>query len=393
PNWFAPSGYEAPAGMIMSPEKNNAIMAHNSAPAAHDGKVKEVWSFRRSNYFEHVGTECQHTAGAAGLLDMTAFAKFEVSGPGAADWLESLVANRVPTKIGRMGLCHMLSLNGGVRSEFTIYKEGPDQFYLVSAGAFERHDFDYLRKHLPTDGSVSLQKVTTQYGVLVLAGPRARDVLQPLTDWDLSNEAFPWLTGKTINVGHAMAKALRVNFVGELGWELHHPIEMQNTIFDLLMETGAAHELRPFGIRAMDSMRVEKSYRLIPRELSIEYSALESGLDRFVRLNKPEFIGRDALVEWQQRGFDNAFATLEVDGITHSDPRGNEAIYINGELAGRATSGSYGWRTGKTIALGMLPPEAAVEGQEVEIEILGARYPAKVVPESPYDPQNAKLRG
>jgi dimethylglycine dehydrogenase len=286
----------------------------------------------------------------------------------------------------------MLSGNGGVRSEFTICKTGPQSFYLVSAGAFERHDHDYLMKLAPTDGSVRLQPVTTQYGVLVLAGPKARAVLQQLTDTDLSNEAFPWLTAKPISVGHAMAHALRVNFVGELGWELHHPIEMQNTIFDLLFEAGAPHDIKPFGIRAMDSMRIEKSYRLIPRELSIEYAALESGLDRFVRLNKPHFIGRDALIAWQQRGFGNRLVTMEVGEIGDADPRGNEPIYRGGTLVGRCTSGAYGWRLGKSVALGMVPPDLGEDGNQFEVEILGKRHPAIVIPESAFDPDNDRLR-
>jgi dimethylglycine dehydrogenase len=216
----------------------------------------------------------------------------------------------------------MLSLNGGVRSEFTIYRTGAQSFYLVSAGALERHDHDYLLKALPADGSVRMVPARS-VGVLVLAGPRSRDVLQKLTDTDLSNKSFPWLTGKKISVGHAEAHALRVNFVGELGWELHHPIEMQNAIFDLVMDAGREFGIKPFGIRAMMSMAVEKSYRMIGRELSIEYAALESGLGRFVHPNKGQFIGRDALVEWQQRGFGWTFSTLEIDGVTDADARGS----------------------------------------------------------------------
>ncbi len=364
PNWFAPEGVEP----------------------------KDEWSFRRTNYFEHVGNECRHVHEKVGLLDMSAFAKFEVSGPGAEDWLDGLVANRLPKTVGRIGLCHMLSRNGGVRSEFTVYRERDRQFYLVSAGALERHDYDYLVKALPDDGSVRLQKVTTQYGVLVLAGPRSRDLLQKVTEADLSNEKFKWLTGKFIDVGCAQARAIRVNFVGELGWELHHPIEMQNYIFDLLMDAGAEFDLKPFGIRAMDSLRIEKSYRLIPRELSIEYAALESGLDRFVHLNKGDFVGRDKLTEWQQQGFKNTFVTLEVHDVTEADARGSEPIYKDGELVGRATSGNYGWRLGKSLALAMLPPDLAALGNEVEIEILGKRHPATVIPESPFDPDNERLK-
>ena len=167
---------------------------------------------------------------------------------------------------------------------------------------------------------------------------------------------------------------------------------MQNYLFDRLMEAGREHGLRPFGIRAMDSLRIEKSYRLIPRELSIEYAALESGLHRFVHLNRGSFIGRDALVEWQQRGFSWGFATLEVHGVTDADARGSEPIYAGGELAGRATSGNYGWRVGKSLALAMVRPDLATEGTEVEIEILGERRRATVIPESPFDPKNERLR-
>ena len=193
-------------------------------------------------------------------------------------------------------------------------------------------------KLLPADGSVRFFPVTTQYGVLVLAGPNSRKLLQKLTDTDLSNEAFPWLTGKPISVGPASAHALRVNFVGELGWELHHPIEMQNTIFDLLFDAGKEFGVKPFGIRAMLAMAVEKSYRLIGRELSIEYAALESGLDRFVHPNKGAFLGRDALVKWRERGFRNRFVTMEVHGVTDADARGSEPILLGDELVGRCTA-------------------------------------------------------
>ncbi|MGI9415672.1 MAG: GcvT family protein, partial [Hyphomicrobiales bacterium] len=388
PNWFAPEGYGLTKEELATPD---VLTCHNHPPAAEGERPREKWSFRRSNYFEHVGKECLHVHEKVGLLDMSAFSKFEVSGAGAEEWLDGLVANRIPKKVGRIGLCHMLSLNGGVRAEFTIYRQGPQQFYLVSAGAMERHDFDYLTKNLPGSG-VSLQKITSQYGVLVLAGPRSRELLQKVTDTDLSTASFPWLSGQFINVGWAQAHAIRVNFVGELGYELHHPIEMQNYIFDLLMKEGAEFELKPFGIRAMDSLRIEKAYRLIPRELSIEYAALESGLDRFVHLNKGSFIGRDALVEWQQKGFKNTLVQLEVHDVTHSDARGNEPIWHNGDLIGRCTSGNYGWRVGKSLAIGMVPPALAGEGTKVEVEILGDRYAATIIPEAPFDPDNERLR-
>ena len=389
PNWFAPEGYSVPADELGV---DDTLTNHNHAPALEDGRVVEKWSFRRSNYFEFVGEEVKNVHENVGVLDMSAFAKMEVAGSGARDWLDSILANRIPKKMGRIGLCHLLTARGGVRSEFTVYEWAPGRFYLVSAGAFERHDHDVLGKLLPADGSVVLRPITQKYGVLVLAGPRARDVLAQLTDTDLSNEAFPWLSGKPISVGTSSAHALRVNFVGELGWELHHPIEMQTAIFDHLMEAGAEFGIKPFGIRAMDAMRLEKSYRLIPRELSIEYSAYESALDRFVHPNKGEFLGRDGLAEWQQRGFSWRFATLEVHGVTDADARGNEAIYKDGELVGRATSGGYGWRLGKSLALAMVRPDLGDIGTELEISILGTAHKATVIPESPFDTENERLR-
>ena len=390
PNWFAPLDYQLSDQDLDKPE---VLWNKNHSAPLPDGRVVEKNSFRRSNYFNFVGDECRHVHEHVGVLDMSAFSKATVSGRGAEEWLNSIVANNVPKGVGRIGLCHMLSLNGGVRAEFTIYKRAENSFYLVFAGASERHDWDYLTKLAPKDGSVTLQKITTQMGVLVLAGPKSRDVLQKLTDTDLSNHNFKWLSGKSINVGYAQAEALRVNFVGELGWELHHPIEMQNYIFDELMRVGSEFNIKPFGIRAMDSMRIEKSYRLIPREMSIEYSALESGLHRFVKLDKAcDFVGKAGLSAWQKKGFNNTFVTLEVHGITDADARGSEGIYKNGELIGRATSGGFGFRVNKSLALGMVLSNYAIEGAELEIEILGQRHRATVIPESAFDAENLALR-
>lgn len=388
PGWFAPEGYEVSEAELDKPD---VLLNENHADAGADGKIREKWSFRRSNAFPHVGAEALHVHHKVGVLDMSAFAKMEVTGPGAAQWLESILTTKVP-KVGRVQLSYLLTKRGGVRSEFTIFSMGPSHFYLVSAGALERHDHDYLEKLAPTDGSVKLARVTTQYGVLVLAGPHSRALLQKLTDTDLSNAAFPWLTGRMISVGAASCLAMRVNYVGELGWELHHPIEMQNYIFDLLFEAGAEFDLKPFGIKAMDSLRLEKSYKLIPREMSIEYSAYESGLDRFVSLKKGDFHGRDALLAWKEAGLKNAFVTMEVHGVTDADARGSEPIYLGDELVGRTTSGGYGWRVGKSLALAMLRPDLAQLGQEVEISILGARHRATVIADSPFDPANDALR-
>ena len=363
PNWFAPEGIAR----------------------------EDHWSFRRSRWFEPVGAECRNVRDNVGVLDMTAFAKARVSGPGAARFLDRFVANRLPRQ-GRIGLCHALNSRGGVHSEFTIHREAADRFYLVSAGAFQRLDHDWLRRQMPTDGSVRFENLTAAMGVLVVAGPKSRELLSRVCDTDLSNASFRWLTGRDATLGLAPAKLLRLNFVGELGWEIHHGIEYQNTIFDALMDAGRDLGVKPFGIRAMDSLRVEKSYRMIGTELSIEYAALESGLDRFVRLDKDDFTGRAGLLEWRQRGFANRFVTLSVNGPEDADPIGNNPLYVGGEMVGRATSGNYGFRLEQSLALAMVRPDVAEVGTSMEIEILGEKYPARVVQESPWDPDNARLR-
>jgi dimethylglycine dehydrogenase len=389
PNWFAPESYGLAVDTIVKPD---VLLNENHPQADSAGKVREIWSFRRSNYFDFVGEECRHVHEHVGIQDMTPFAKYLVQGPGAESWLEQTLANRVPKTVGRIALSHLLSKNGGVRSEFTVYREGYETFYLVGAGALERHDWDYLEKLRAQDSGVVLSNITTQHGVLVIAGPKSRDLLQRVADADLSNGAFPWLTGKTIAVGSAQARCLRVNFVGELGYELHHPIEMQNTIFDLLLDVGRSFGLKPYGIRAMMSLALEKSYRLIRNELSIEYAAFESGLDRFVHPNKGNFIGRDALVRWREAGLSNRLVTMSVEEDGKIDCRGSEPVYRDGVLIGRVTSGGYGWRVKKSLALAMVRPGFSAPGTELELQILGKRRRATIIAESPFDPNNNRLR-
>jgi len=360
--------------------------------APKDIEQVDDWSFRRSNWFTHVGNECLNVQNNVGILDMTAFAKCRISGPGAKDFLDNLVANKLPQKRGRVNLCHALNTKGGVHSEFTIAKESDESFYLVSAGAFQRLDHDWIKKWMPKDRSVTFENLTNSIGVLVVAGPRSRDLLTKISNADFSNQAFPWLSAQKIDVGLAPSIAMRMNFVGELGWELHHPIEYQNHIFDNLMEAGKEFGVKPFGIRAMDSLRIEKTYKLVGTEMSIEYAAYESGLDRFVHLNKGNFIGRDALVKWQQDGFDNKMVTLEVFNIKDADALGNNAIYSNGEVVGRATGGNYGFRVKKSLAIAMVKPKYIKIGTELEMDILDKKHKVIVIEDSPYDPTNEKIR-
>ena len=364
PNWFAPKGTEP----------FNKYSFHT----------------RRTNWFDTVGEEVRAARERVGLLDLTSFTKHEISGPGAEDYLNKMIANRLPTSEGGTVLGHALTASGGVESEFTITRDG-EKFFAVSSGAAERHDHDVLLRTLPRDGSVSLKNITLEHGTLVVCGPRSRDLLSKITDADLSNDGFPWLTSQRITVAGVSLLALRVNFVGELGWELHHPINQQVRLFDSIVEAGDEFGLRHFGMYAMESMRLEKSYRMWGSDLTREYSILEAGLSRFVRLKKDEFVGKEALLLQKETGVPQEFVTLEIE-VTDADALGSEPIFRNGEMVGRATSGCYGHSVGKSLALAYVKSGSGDLGTELEIEILGERCSARVIPESPCDPENLKLR-
>jgi len=365
-NWFAPAGVAA----------------------------KDDWSFRRTNWFEHVGNECRRLRERVGVIDLTPFTKHVVEGPGAEAWLDSLVANKVPARIGRMALSHALTKRGGIRSEFTITKLADERYYVVSAGAAERYDTDLLHKRLPADGSVRLSNITTSRGCFVVAGPRSREVLAKLTDTPLASESFPWLTGQVAEVGLATdVYLLRVNFVGSLGWELHFPVEYANHLFEAIFAAGEEFGIGMAGMRAMESLRMEKSYRMWGSDLTRENTPFEASLDRFVRMGKGEFTGRAALERQLAAGVPNRFVTLEVHGVTDTDPLGNEPLFDGkGRMIGRATSGFYGHVLKKSLAIGYVKPEFAEVGTKIAIEILGERREATVLVDSPYDPENKELR-
>jgi dimethylglycine dehydrogenase len=363
-NWFAPKGVEA----------------------------KDRNSYRRSNYFEHVGRECRAVRDGVGVYDLTPSSKFEIAGPRAAGWLDGLLASRLPGRPGRSALCYLLTSSGGVQCEFTVTRLAEDRFYLVGPTVAERHHFDVLAKLLPADGSVALRNITTSFGAFALVGPRSRELLASLVDADLSNAAFPWWSSRELTVGLAAeVRALRFNYVGELGWELHHPIEYQNQLLDSLLAAGKPLGLSLVGGRAVDSLRMEKSYRAFWRDLTPEYTALEAGLDRFVQLQKPAFIGREALLKQRRDGLRRRLAVLQLESGT-ADPFQNETVYRNGKPVGRVTTAGYGRLVGSCLAHAYIDTPHDAEGTKLEIAILGQRRPARVIAPSPYDPQGARSR-
>jgi dimethylglycine dehydrogenase len=323
---------------------------------------------------------------------MTPMAKFEAAGPGAAAWLDRILANRVPARIGGIALCHLLTDKGTVRAEFTVTRLADELFYLIGTPRGERHDFDVLSKLLPADGGVRLTNVTAERGCFTVVGPTSREILERIVETDLSNEAFPWRTAKTSTVALAGdVRLLRINYEGELGWELYHPIEYQRHLLDELVAAGSAGGLKPVGNRAIESLRLEKSYRAMYRDIDVEHTALESGLERFVKLEKDAFLGREALLEQQRQGFARRLVTLRVEA-GDADAYMNEAVHRDGRLVGRITSGTYSYRFRHGIALAYLEVEHAALGTEVEIPILGEARGAVVIADSPYDPNNERPR-
>ena len=352
---------------------------------------EEVYSFRRTNWFGPVAEECRAVRERAGLLDLSSFAKFEVSGPDAEAMLNRLFANRMPRRVGGIALSHMLTEDGMIESESTVTRLGEQRFYLLSAAVGEVHDLDMLEKGRLEDEEVEIGNVTDDFGVLVLTGPKSRDVLGQLTDADLGNNAFRWLTAQEIDVAGVPTWALRVSYAGELGWELHVPMAEMKTVYDAVMQAGAGHGIANFGAYALNSLRMEKAYKGWGGELTNEITMVEAGMERFVSLDKGDFIGRDAVVRRKEEGIVIQCVYLEVaDG--DADPMGNEPIYDGERIVGVSTSGGYGHAVRKTLAFAYVEPGLAEPGTPLEIEILGERRKAMVLAEPAYDPRNERLR-
>jgi len=347
-------------------------------------------SFRRANWFETVGAECRAVRERVGVLDLGGFAKFEVSGPGAAAYLDRLIAGRVPRE-GRIGLSYFCAPKGGILSELTITRLASDRFYLCGASTGEWHDHQWMSRHLPKDDGVTLTNVTGRHGTLILAGPRARDVLGRVTGADLGNEAFPWLSARPIEIGFTRVLALRINYVGELGWELHVPVEAMVPIYDALMAAGEDQGIVDFGMYALESLRLEKCYRAWKVDMTQEYTPLEAALDRFVALDKPDFMGRAALLKQQQEGVSQRLVPLVVEA-DDADAPACATVLHGDETVGLVTSGGYGHAIGKSIALAYLRADLAETGVQVEVDILGTRRRAVVAEEPLYDPTNARPR-
>lgn len=349
-------------------------------------------SFRRPHWHRAVERECAAVAERVALLDLPGFTKFEVSGPGSAHWIDHLIAGAMP-RPGRTALNYFCSPRGGIVTEMTVSQLPDGRFWLISAAAGERHDEDWLRSHLDDrHGAVGVANLTARYGTLIVVGPRSRELLARVTDADLSNAAFPWLAVRNIPVGYTEVLAMRVNYVGELGWELHVPIEHLAAVHGQLTAAGADLGLAHFGLYAMESLRLEKCYRSWKADLTVEYTPFMASLERFVRLDKQaDFIGREALRRAAAAGPPERFVPLLVDAAD-ADAAAVSIVWKGGEVAGLVTSGGYGYRIRRSIALAYVRTDLAAPGTELEVEILGERRRAVVAREPLYDPENLRLK-
>ncbi|MEX4007713.1 GcvT family protein [Neoaquamicrobium sediminum] len=344
---------------------------------------------REGPWFARIREECHAVRDAAGILDLPGFSRFRVQGEGARDWLSSLITGAVP-KPGRIGLAYFADDKGRIQTEMSVMALAEDFFFLITAAVAEQHDFEWLQNHLPADAEISIQNVTDAFSCQILTGPASRAILQEVTQADLTQ---PWLTHQSAQIGERWCQLVRVSFAGELGWEIHTKVEDTATIFDAVWQAGQKHGLKPFGMFALDSLRLEKGYRAWKAELSTDYTVLQGGLERFVRWDKPDFIGKTALLNEKQAGVTRRFAVLTLDAPGPCDAPYMSTLWHDGQIVGETLSGGYGHRVDKSIALGMLRSELAVPGQAIEIEIFGERFAATVHGDGPlWDPQNLRLK-
>jgi len=354
-------------------------------------EFREDYSFRFNNTFDIIGQEVKAVQERVGVMEVSGFNRFEITGNGVLDWLDRLMCSRVPRRPGKVGLCYFLTEKGSVLGEATLANLDKETIWYGSAAAAEDHDMDWLAGHLPDDGSIRIKNLTNSWTILVVAGPRSRELLRkvaPRTDW--SNDTFPWLAVRKVLIGQYEAIAMSISFSGELAWELHIPNEQLFGCYRALVKAGAEVGLSHFGLYATESMRIEKGYRHWKADLITEYNPIESALYRFIRLDK-DFVGKrglEAMIHQEPR---RSFVSLEVASeVAPAHP--GDAIMVDGRVIGTVTSGAWGYRTSKNLAMGFVEPRNAAIGTGVEIGGAAGRVTAFVCEPCQYDPANARVR-
>jgi 4-methylaminobutanoate oxidase (formaldehyde-forming) len=370
PNWFAPDGTEP----------------------------NDVYSMGRQNWFSAVGEEHRHVREAVGIFDQSSFAKYEMAGPDAGKALDWICANDVARPAGRLTYTQLLNSRGGIEADLTVARLCDDRFYIVTGTGLRTHDLGWIADHVPAGLDVTLTDVTEDFGTLSLMGPKARDVLAAVTEADVSNAGFPFGHAREIAIAGERVRALRVTYVGELGWELHVPIGAAGVVFDALMAAGAPFGIRPVGYRALESLRLEKGYRAWGSDITPNDTPFEAGLGWAVKLRKDtDFLGRSALEGAKDEPRRKAFAGFTVD-----DPEivlvGRETILRDGEPVGYLTSGGYGYTLAKNIGYGYVRraegiDDAFLRSGRYELVVAMERTPATIHLEPLYDPASARVKG
>lgn len=352
---------------------------------------KDEYGFERQSWFKPVAEECRALREGVGIIDVSNFGKYSVTGPGAAEWLDRIVANRVPAETGRSCLTPLLGRRGGIAGDFTITKLGDDDFLMVGSGMAERYHkrfFDSVEK----PAGVTMTSLTAVKAGFNVAGPNSRALLQRLTNEDLSNEAFRFMRSRRMRVGGLDAVAIRVSFTGDLGWEIYVDEADQAALYDALFEAGTDLGVRPVGSRSLLSLRVEKGYGSWGREYSPEYWPQEVGLERLIKLDKPDFLGREAYCALKDRAPRQKLVMLDVEA-TDADASGGEPIFLpDGAPVGQVSSGAYGHTVEKSLALAFINTDQIADGAEFDVAILGRPHRARLLSRPPFDPEGERLR-
>jgi len=355
-----------------------------------DGRIEET-DFGRTNVHEVVGAECRAVRERVGIMDLSSFAKFDVRGADACSFLNRITANKMSKKSGGISLTHFLGDNGMIKGEATITRLADDHFYVLSGASAQHRDLDHLRLQICQEEAVNIEDITDDWGVLVVAGPKSRSTLEKLTKSGLENDCFPWLSGQEIDIANISLRALRVNYVGELGWELHAPMAHLPELYDAIWTAGAEFAIADVGMYAVNSLRLEKAYKGWGAELTNEITMIEAQMERFVKYDKENFIGKAATLQRKQDGIATQLVYCQVETSNH-DVRGGEAVTNNGSVIGVTTSGGYGHYSKKSLAFAYVTPAYAKPGTTFDIEILNIPYNTIVLETPVIDPQNSRLK-
>ncbi|MGU9957680.1 MAG: FAD-dependent oxidoreductase [Arenicellales bacterium WSBS_2016_MAG_OTU3] len=350
----------------------------------------EQYSFRRNNTFDAIAAECKTVAESVGIADLSAFAKYDVTGKDAEAFLNRLCANNMPTRQGGIVLAHCLTELGGIESELSVTRMADDHFFVLSAIAAQQHDLDWLQQHIAAGEDLSVKDITQSWGMIGIMGPKSRDTISKITDADVSNKGFRWLTSQEISVAGKPVRALRVSYVGELGWELHTPMKHLQAVYDALIDAGAEFGMSHFGTMAMNSMRMEKAFKAWGAELTTEITPVEADIMRFVKMDS-DFIGKQSVADRQNAEIALQCVYLEVNA-KDADCLGNEPVMHKDEIVGVITSGAYGHRTGKSLAFAYVRPEFAQAGGTLTVSVLGEVLSANVLTEPAYDANASRMR-